>query len=104
MIKKLRIANIRILLPKELYEWKLENWETRTESVSCVFSKNVNVETIENTVLNMDNIIDIKLTDAYNGPQIADDSISLTFEITSLYRQDIENVKKLFTGFGGTIR
>ena len=104
MIKKLRIANIRILLPKELYEWKLENWETRTESVSCVFSKNVNVETIENTVLNMDNIIDIKLTDAYNGPQIADDSISLTFEITSLYRHDIENVKKLFTGFGGTIR
>ena len=104
MIKKLRIANIRILLPKELYEWKLENWETRTESVSCVFSKNVNVETIENTVLNMENIIDIKLTDAYNGPQIADDSISLTFEITSLYRQDIENVKKLFTGFGGTIR
>ena len=104
MIKKLRIANIRILLPKELYEWKLENWETRTESVSCVFSKNVNVETIENTVLNMDNIIDIKLTDAYNGPQIAEDSISLTFEITSLYRQDIENVKKLFTGFGGTIR
>ena len=104
MIKKLRIANIRILLPKELYEWKLENWETRTESVSCVFSKNVNVETIENTVLNMENIIDIKLTDAYNGPQIADDSISLTFEITSLYRHDIENVKKLFTGFGGTIR
>ncbi|MBQ1781283.1 MAG: prephenate dehydrogenase [Methanobrevibacter sp.] len=104
MIKKLRIANIRILLPKELYEWKLENWETRTESVSCVFSKNVNVETIENTVLNMENIIDIKLTDAYNGPQIAEDSISLTFEITSLYRQDIENVKKLFTGFGGTIR
>ena len=104
MIKKLRIANIRILLPKELYEWKLENWETRTESVSCVFSKNVNVETIENTVLNMENIIDIRLTDAYNGPQIADDSISLTFEITSLYKQDIENVKKLFTGFGGTIR
>ena len=104
MIKKLRIANIRILLPKELYEWKLENWETRTESVSCVFSKNVNVETIENTVLNMENIIDIRLTDAYNGPQIADDSISLTFEITSLYRQDIENVKKLFIGFGGTIR
>ena len=104
MIKKLRIANIRILLPKELYEWKLENWKTRTESVSCVFSKNVNVETIENTVLNMENIIDIKLTDAYNGPQIAEDSISLTFEITSLYRQDIENVKKLFTGFGGTIR
>ena len=104
MIKKLRIANIRILLPKELYELKLENWKTRTESVSCVFSKNVNVETIENTVLNMENIIDIKLTDAYNGPQIADDSISLTFEITSLYRQDIENVKKLFTGFGGTIR
>ena len=102
--KELRIANIRILLPSELYQWKIENQNTKTESISCVFPKNVHVETIENTVMNIENIIDIRLTDAYNGPQIDDDSISLTFEVTGLYKNDIEKVKKLFTGFGGTIR
>ncbi|WP_406535426.1 prephenate dehydrogenase [Methanobrevibacter sp.] len=103
-IKKLRIANIRILLPIELYQWKIENLNTKTESISCVFPKNVHVETIENTVMNIENIIDIKLTDAYNGPQIDDKFISLTFEVTALCKRDIEKVKKLFTGFGGVIR
>lgn len=102
--KKLRIANIRIMLPNELYQWKIENMKTKTESISCVFSKNVHVETIEDAVMNIENIIDIRLTDAYNGPQIDDDSISLTFEVTALSKDDIDNVKKLFTGFGGTIR
>lgn len=102
--QKLRIANIRILLPNELYQWKIDNLNTKTESISCVFAKNVHVETIENTVLNIENIIDIKLIDAYNGPQIDENSISLTFEVTAMTKEDIEKVKKLFTGFGGVIR
>ncbi|WP_297827779.1 prephenate dehydrogenase [uncultured Methanobrevibacter sp.] len=102
--QKLRIANIRILLPDELYQWKIDNLNTKTESISCVFAKNVHVETIENTVLNIENIIDIKLIDAYNGPQIDENSISLTFEVTAMTKEDIEKVKKLFTGFGGVIR
>ena len=102
--QKLRIANIRILLPDELYQWKIDNLTTKTESISCVFAKNVHVETIEKTVLNIENILDIKLMDAYNGPQIDENSISLTFEVTAMGKDDIEKVKKLFTGFGGTIR
>ena len=102
--KKLRIANIRILLEDELYEWKVRNLDKKTESISCVFPKNVNVETIKDTISNIGNIIDVRLTDAYTGPQIDDDFISLTFEIIALSKNDIENVKKLFTGFGGTIR
>ena len=103
-IKNLRIANIRILLPGELYQWKLENLNRKTESISCVFPKNVHVETIENTVMNIANLIEIRLTDAYTGPQIDEKFISLTFEVTALYKEDIEKVKELFTGFGGIIR
>ena len=103
-VKKLRIPNIRILLADELYQWKLDNLDKKTESISCVFPKNVDVETIQNTVMNLGNIIDITLTDAYNGPQIDEKFISLTFEVTALDKSDIENVKNLFTGFGGTIR
>lgn len=103
-IKKLRIANIRILLPEELYQWKINNSNSRTAFISCVFPKGVCVDTIQNTVLKLDNIIDVKLVDTYSGPQIDDDFISLTFEVTALGKDDIENVKNLFTGFGGTIR
>ena len=103
-VQKLRIANIRILLPEELHQWKIENQKTKTESISCVFPKNVNVEIIQKTVLMHDNVLDIKLTDAYNGPQIDDDHISLTFEVTALAKEDIERVKELFTAFGGIIR
>ena len=103
-VKELRIANIRILLPEELHQWKIENQKTRTESISCVFPKNVNVEIIQKTVLMHDNLLDIKLTDAYNGPQIDDNFISLTFEVTALGKEDIESVKELFTAFGGAIR
>ena len=103
-VKELRIANIRILLPEELHQWKIENQKTVTQSISCVFPKNVNVEIIQKTVLMHDNLLDIKLTDAYNGPQIDDNFISLTFEVTALGKEDIESVKELFTAFGGVIR
>ena len=102
--KKLRIANIRILLENELYDWKVKNMDKKTESISCVFPKNVNANTIADTISNIENIIDVSLTDAYNGPQIDEEHISLTFEVTALTKQSIENVKKLFTGFGGIIR
>lgn len=103
-IKQLRIANIRILPDNELYQWKLDNMNRITHSISCIFSKNVHVETIQKTVENFRNIIDINLIDAYNGPQIPDDCISLTFEVTALTKEAIDNVEKLFVGFGGTIR
>lgn len=54
--------------------------------------------------MNIANIIDIKLTDTYNGPQISKNSISLTFEVIALSKEDIEKIKELFTGFGGVIR
>lgn len=103
-VNHLRLANIEVLSDDELYDWKVKNHDKKIAVISCIFSKNVHVETIQNTVMNIDNILDIRLIDAYNGPQIDNDSISLTFEVTALEKEDIENVKKLFTGFGGIIR
>lgn len=103
-VKKLRIANIEVLSDTDLYNWKLENYDKKVESISCVFSKDVDVNVIQKTVKEMYKIIDITLTDKYNGPQIDDDHISLTFEVTALDKDTINNVKELFTGFGGKIR
>jgi prephenate dehydrogenase len=103
-VKKLRISNIRILFNKELYQWKLDNWNKKTKSISCVFPRNVNVEVIEKAVMKIENIISIDLVDTYDGPQIDDGYISLTFKVTGLEKSDIDNFKELFTGFGGVIR
>ena len=103
-VEKLRISNIRILFPKEIYQWKIENMQTSTENISCIFSKNVDAGVIEDTAKNIENIIDVNLIDTYDDPQIDENSISLTFKITALSKDDIDNVKKLFTGFGGKIR
>lgn len=103
-VKKLRIANIRILFNEELYQWKLDNWNKKTESISCVFPRNINVEVIEKAVMKIENIISIDLVDTYDGPQIDDGYLSFTFKVTGLEKSDIDNVKELFTGFGGVIR
>ena len=98
-VYKCPVTNISILQPDELYQWKLENSGKITEELSCIFPQNANTETIEKTVLNIRNITDIKLT----GSRSDKDSVKLTFEVTGFYPEDIENVRELFTGFGGKI-
>lgn len=102
--KQLRTANIEVLSPEEFYQWKIDNLKHKIESISCSFKENVNPEVIEKTIGNIDNIISVKLTDVYRGPQIDKNHISLTFEIDALTKEAIEEVKILLTGFGGIIR
>lgn len=103
-IKKLRLANIEALSQDELRQWKIKNYNKKSESISCVFKNNVNEEIILKTIGNIDDVINVKLTDKYNGPQIAEDSISLTFKVESISKKSILNVKELLSGFGGIIR
>lgn len=102
--KKLVVANIEVLSDSELYDWKVKNLNKKTESISCVFPIRVDKHIILDTITNLDNIIDAKITDVYQGPQIKKDDVSLTFEVTGLYKDSIENAKSLLTGFGGIIR
>ena len=48
----------------------------------------------------MDDITNVKITDEYTGPQINDNEISYTYEISGLNKKSIEDVKKLIIGFG----
>ena len=102
--EEFRLASVRILLPFELYRWKLENSPAKTEAVSCIFPASANADIIKETAIKLDNIIDVKLTDVYEGPQIDDDSVKLTFEVKALSKEDIGNVKNMFEAFGGIIK
>ena len=101
---KLRIANIEVLSDEELYQWKLNNTKWKKPSISCVFSENVNPNIIVETLERIEDVLDVVLTDIYQGPQIKKGCESFTFEITALSKKAIEQVKTVLTGFGGVLR
>ncbi len=101
---KLRIANIEVLSDEELYQWKLNNTTWKKQSISCVFSENVNPNIIVETLERIEDVLDVVLTDIYQGPQIKKGCESFTFEITALSKEAIEQVKTVLTGFGGVLR
>ena len=101
---KLRVANVEVLSDEELYQWKLENSKHEKHSISCVFKDNVTPNVIVETLEKTDDVIEVALTDIYQGPQIDEGYESLTFEVTALSREAIENIKAVLTAFGGVLR
>ena len=101
---KLRVANIEVLSDEELYQWKVENIKWKKQSISCVFSENVTPNVIVETLGKIDDVLEVTLTDIYQGPQIDEGYKSLTFEVTALSKESLENVKTILTGFGGVLR
>lgn len=101
---ELRIANIEVLSDEELYQWKLDNIKWKKQSISCIFSENVTPNIIVETLKKVDDVIEVVLTDIYDGPQIDEGFKSLTFEVTALSKESINDVKDILTGFGGVIR
>ena len=102
--KQLRISNIEVLSDEELYDWKVKNYNTNTQTISCQFVDNISKYVILNTIRHSKNVISAELLETYKGPQIEDGYVSLTFEVTGLSKSDVENVKNLLVGFGGQIR
>jgi len=101
---ELRIANIDVLSDEELYKWRLENTPHKRQSISCIFSENVVPNIIVETLEKYEDIIEVTLTDIYQGSQIKKGYKSLTFEVEALSGEAIENIKNVLTGFGGIIR
>ncbi|MDR0900150.1 MAG: prephenate dehydrogenase, partial [Methanobrevibacter sp.] len=102
--KKLKIANMEILDSDELLQWKKDNIPIKTHSISCVFPNSSNSNIIKNTVQLLDDVVNVKITDTYDGPQIEDNKVSFTFEIDSFDDSVFTNVESLLKGFGGIIR
>ena len=101
---KLSIANIEVLSDEELYQWKVDNIKWKKQSISCIFSEDVTPNVIVETLERVDDVLDVVLTDIYQGPQIEEGYESLTFEVTALSKEAIKNVKTILTGFGGVLR
>ena len=103
-IKKLKVANIRILNENELFEWKMLNEKILSASISCIFPKDSDSEIIRDTLSNIKNITNVEIKETYNGPQIKEGGISYTFIVESFEKEAIQKVKNTLKGFGGVLR
>ena len=90
----IKISNIEILDPEELFEWKVDNYEHVVKDIECCFNGNVNEEIIENTIASLDNIISVSAIK---------DNKCLRIKVESLSEDAIDEAEKLLIGFGGII-
>lgn len=102
--KRLKIANLEILTDEELFKWKIANQKIYTHSISCVFPRKSDKIIIKETLAKLNDITNVEITDAYDGPQIKEKDISYTFKVSGLNNSAIETAKELLKGFGGIIR
>ncbi len=103
-VENLKIANVKILTEEEIFKWKVNNQKIYKQSISCVFSEHSDKELIKETLNNVLNITNVELIDIYNGPQIEENHINYTYEISGLNNEAIEKCKHIIQGFGGIIR
>lgn len=75
-----------------------------SQSFSCVFPRHCNRFVIKNTINQIKNVTEVKIIDVYDGPQIKEKFISLTFEVKALDFDAFDSTKELLEGFGGIIR
>ncbi|GAB6055745.1 prephenate dehydrogenase [Methanobacterium movens] len=100
----LKISNIEILDSKQMWNWKINNQDSREYDISAVFPNSSDSKVISSVLESLDGIIQVKILDTYQGPPINEGMISMTFRIKVLERTKIKEVEKLIKGFGAKIR
>lgn len=103
-ILNLKISNINILSDKEVYEWKKNNLKLHEFDVSVIFPDTCDEDILLHMFGNIYCVIDVNIKETYNGEQIKDGFISITFHYTTFYKEDHEIVETYLEGIGGKIR
>jgi prephenate dehydrogenase len=101
---KLKIANIELLEEKEFINWKINNLPSKTYEISAVFPIEANPRIIKNTIKQQDNIVNVKISEVYQGSQIKKEEVSITFSIETFSKKHLKSVEELLKGFGAIIR
>jgi prephenate dehydrogenase len=103
-ITRLKLSNVEVLTPEELQQWKIDNTPLKTFDVSVMFPENSKPDLIATNIEKIDGVVKSKVRDIYQGEQIPDGWVSITFTyhvIDSGLRTDVENLLSIF---GGKIR
>ncbi|MBE6503661.1 MAG: prephenate dehydrogenase [Methanobrevibacter sp.] len=99
-IKEIIISHIYVLNENELQKWKNKTLNKTVENIHCILPENIDAEIIKKTVINTTEIAEIEVIEDVK----INNSTDITFKVTAVSQNDIDNVKKLFKGFGGIIQ
>jgi len=99
-IKEIIISHIYVLNENELQKWKNKTLNKTVENIHCILPENIDAEIIKKTVINTTEIAEIEVIEDVK----INNSTDITFKVSAVSQNDIDNVKKLFKGFGGIIQ
>jgi len=99
-IKEIIISHIYVLNENELQKWKNKTLDKTVDNIHCILPENIDAEIIKKTVINTTEIAEIEVIEDVK----INNSTDITFKVTAVSQNDIDNVKKLFKGFGGIIQ
>lgn len=103
-VLKLKIANVEILKPAELFNWQIKNLPVKTYDISVIFPKHAEATVIAKSVENLKGVLEAKVVDIYQGNQVPPDSQSITIRYRVLDPETLLDVETFLKGFGGIIR
>lgn len=100
----LKLSNVKILSDEELLTWKKTNLTVHHFDVSVLFLKTCDVDVLLDIISNIDVIIDANVKEVYEGIQVPNDHISITFHYCVFDKKDKAIVEEYLKGMGGIIR
>lgn len=100
----LKISNINILTENEIYEWKKNNLPIHEYDVSIIFPDTCSEDILLSMFSQIKPVIDVNIKDVYNGKQIDDGFMSITFHYSVFNSEEREVVEEYLRGIGGKIR
>ncbi len=101
---RLKLSNVEVLSDQELLKYKIESFPRKSYDVSVVFPQTCDPEIIAATINDLEDVVNVKITDLYKGSQIPPKKISITFKYRVINPKTKFEVENLLKGFGGVIR
>ncbi|MCE5214998.1 MAG: prephenate dehydrogenase [Methanobacterium sp.] len=101
---KLKASNIEILSKEQLKKFKYGNYPIKSYDVSVVLPESSDSRIIAHTIGKIDEVVNVKVMDVYQGSQIDKGSKSITFRFGVINSSALDEVQTLLVGFGGKIR
>ena len=101
---KLKISNIEVLSDEELFKWRVDNQPIINRFISCIFPSSSDSEVICGVLAGVRDVIDVSVSDVYEGHQIKKGFISFTFKVNALSEDVFDDIISILKGFGCLIR
>ncbi|MCK9152427.1 prephenate dehydrogenase [Methanobacterium alcaliphilum] len=101
---KLKTANIKVLDDDSILKWKLKNLKHLKYDVSAIFPITCDPHIIASTIEKINGVIKTSVIDVYQGKQVGEGKVSVTFHFEVFDKEIIKDVEHFLEGLGAVLR